>query len=65
MADKEAIKKAILDATGNPSVGPIAEMADAMAEAVVNLGNPNRAIKYSEGLSDSKETRVIDARETR
>ena len=51
MADKEAIKKAILEATGNPSVGPIAEMADAMAEAVVNLGNPNRAIKYSEGLS--------------
>lgn len=65
MADKDAIKKAILDAAGNPSVGPIAEMADEMAEAVVNLGNPNRAVKYSEGLTDRKETRVIDIRETR
>jgi hypothetical protein len=65
MADKEAIKKAILNAAGNPSVGPIAEMADEIAEAIVNLGNPNRAVKYSEGLSGSKETRVIDARETR
>jgi hypothetical protein len=65
MADKEAIKKAILDATGNPSVGAIAEMAEAMAQAVADLDNPNRAIKYSDSLSEGKETRIIDARETR
>jgi hypothetical protein len=65
MSDKEAIKKAILDAAGNPSVGAIAEMADQMAEAVVNLGNPNRAVKYSAELSDKKETRVVHAYETR
>jgi hypothetical protein len=65
MADKEAIKKAILDATGNPSVGAIAEMADIMAEAVAQLGNPNQPVRYSETLVSEKETRVIDARETR
>ena len=65
MADKEAIKKAILDAAGNPSVGAIAEMADEMAEAVARLGNPKQPVRYSETLVADKETRVIDSRETR
>lgn len=65
MTDKEAIKKAMLDAAGNPSVGAIAEMVDQMAEAVANLGNPKRAIKYSAELADNKETRVLNAYETR
>jgi hypothetical protein len=65
MADKEAIKKAILDVAGNPSVGAIAEMADEMAEAVAQLGNPKQPVRYSESVISNKETRVLDARETR
>lgn len=62
--DKESVKKAILEAAGNPSVGVIAEYADRMAEAVINLGKPN-PVRYKDKLTDTKETRVIDSRETR
>jgi hypothetical protein len=65
MADKEAIKKAILGAAGNPSTGVIAEFAEAMADAVVGLDNPKRAVNYGESVAGAKETRVVDSRETR
>lgn len=65
MADKETIKQAILAAAGNPSVGAIAEMADAMADAVVSLDKPKQPVRYAERVQASKETRVMDARETR
>ena len=37
MATKEQIKKAILDLAGNPSSGAIASLADAWADAIVDL----------------------------
>lgn len=37
MATIAQVKKAILDAAGNPDSGPIAQLAQAMAEAVVAL----------------------------
>ena len=40
MATKADIKKAILAVAGNPESGPIAQLADAMAEAVVGLDAP-------------------------
>jgi hypothetical protein len=65
MADKEAIKKAILEVAGNPASGVIADMADEFAEAIARLDNPNQAVRYGEKLSGQKETRVLNLRETR
>lgn len=37
MADREAIKRAILEVAGNPSNGAVADLADAFADAIVRL----------------------------
>ena len=58
MASKDEIKKAILRAAGNPSVGIIAEMADDLAKAVWELDNTN-------SYNPAKEARVVDSKETR
>jgi hypothetical protein len=58
MATKDEIKKAILKAAGNPSIGVIADMADDIANAVWELDNKN-------SYSPAKEARVIDTKETR
>jgi hypothetical protein len=58
MASKDEIKKAILKAAGNPSVGAIAEMADDLANAVWELDNAN-------SYNPAKEARVVDSKETR
>ena len=58
MANKEEIKKAILKAAGNPSVGAIADMADDLANAVWELDNTN-------SYNPAKEARVVDSKETR
>jgi hypothetical protein len=58
MASQDEIKKAILKAAGNPSVGVIADMADDLAKAVWQLDNTN-------SYSPAKEARVVDSKETR
>jgi hypothetical protein len=58
MASKDEIKKAILKAAGNPSVGAIADMADDLANAVWELDNTN-------SYNPAKEARVVDIKETR
>ena len=58
MASKDEIKNAILKASGNPSVGVIAEMADDLAQAVWELDNTN-------SYNPAKEARVVDSKETR
>jgi hypothetical protein len=60
MADREAIKRAILDAAGNPSAGVIAEYADRFADAVVALDAPK-----VERAVDTREKRVVEATERR
>jgi hypothetical protein len=54
MADREAIRKEILRIAGNPSAGPIKELADEWARAIVALDD-----------EPTKETRVIKASEKR
>jgi len=44
--EKDKIKDAILKTAGYPQSGVIAEMADAMAEAIVNLGKPIETKKF-------------------
>jgi hypothetical protein len=58
MATQDDIKKAILKAAGNPSVGVIADMADDLAKAVWELDNTN-------SYNPAKEARVVDSKETR
>jgi hypothetical protein len=60
MADREAIKKAILEAAGNPVSGVIAENADRFADAVVALDAPKVVREI-----DTREKRVVEVREKR
>jgi hypothetical protein len=69
MATKEQIKKAILDLAGNPSSGAIASLADAWADAIVDLDKTPRF--YSEVPDGAptpalkKESRVTKPTEIR
>jgi hypothetical protein len=58
MATQDDIKRAILKAAGNPSVGLIADLADDLAKAVWELDNTN-------SYNPAKEARVVDSKETR
>jgi hypothetical protein len=58
MATQDDIKRAILKAAGNPSVGVIADLADDLAKAVWDLDNTN-------SYNPAKEARVVDSKETR
>lgn len=63
MASKEQIKAAILKVAGNPETGPVFQLADAMAEAVVGLDAPAKVEAAS--YEPTKETRVLKADEKR
>jgi hypothetical protein len=58
MASKDDIKRAILKAAGNPSVGVIADLAEDLANAVWELDNTN-------SYNPAKEARVVESKETR
>ncbi len=55
MATKEAIKEAILKASGNPDTGIVHDNVDTWAQAVWELDNEVKP----------KEVRVVEAKETR
>lgn len=59
--DKAKIKDAILKTAGYPESGLIAELADAMAEAVSNIDKPVETKKFE----PVKETRIQEVKETR
>jgi hypothetical protein len=54
MADKETIKRTILKIAGNPTSGPVKELADEWARAIVALDE-----------EPTKETRVLKVAEKR
>lgn len=58
--NKEQIKSAILNVAGNPESGAILDLADAMAEAIMNIDKPE--IKKFDPV---KETRIVAVKETR
>lgn len=60
MASKDEIKKALLDAAGNPESGPVVAVVDDMAKAVVRLLQPEAAVSF-----DKRETQVIKPTEKR
>ena len=51
--NKESVKKALLDAAGNPSSGVIYELADEFADAIVKAHSP----KHEERIVKPAETR--------
>jgi hypothetical protein len=59
MATKDAIKAAILKVAGNPVSGVIADLADEMAQAVVDLDTTTSSER------SEKETRVTKPVEIR
>jgi 3,4-dihydroxy-2-butanone 4-phosphate synthase len=59
--DKAKVKDAILKTAGYPESGVIAELADAMAEAVINI---DKAIEIKK-FEPVKETRIQEIKETR
>ena len=61
MASKAEIKKVILDLSGNPESGVIAQNVDAWAEAIARLDAPQKAEKPV----DKKEVRVLSSDEQR
>lgn len=63
--DKARIKKIILDKAGNPSSGPIKDLADTWAEAIADEISGKKDAKISRVESSDKETRVIGISETR
>ena len=56
---KNEIKKVLLHAVGNPSVGVIKEAAEVQAQAIFDALNPTKAEK------PKKETASIEPEETR
>ena len=64
MATKAEIKKVILDVAGNPESGPVKQLADAWADAIVALDEPAKP-KEEKAEQEVKETRVISAAEKR
>lgn len=63
MANKDQIKKTILDLAGNPSSGVVAELADKWAEAIERLDSIRP--DSSAMLRDEKEIRVTKPTELR
>jgi hypothetical protein len=58
--NKEQIKQAILKTAGNPSSGVIKDLADAFAEAIMKIDEPEK-----KSFNPVTETRVLETKETR
>lgn len=66
MLKKEDIKKEILRIAGNPESGPIAQFADTWAEELEKLSSPKKEeVKEVKKFEPAKETRTVEAKETR
>jgi hypothetical protein len=59
--DKAQVKEAILKVAGHPDSGVIAELVEAMAEAIINIDKPVETKKFN----PVSETRVQEVKETR
>lgn len=66
MATKDEIKKALLAAAGNPESGPVANIVDEMAKAVVKLLQPEVKDSVEVNFDKSnRETQTIKPLEKR
>ena len=58
--DKAKIKSTILQVAGNPTSGIIAELADELAQAIMDIEKPE-----SKNFNPVQETRIVEIKETR
>jgi hypothetical protein len=58
--DKAKVKEAILKVAGNPTSGVIADLADDLAQAIIDIEKPE--IK---NYNPVQETRIVEIKETR
>ena len=58
--DKAKVKSIILQVAGNPSSGVIAELADELAQAIVDIDKPE-----VKNVNPIQETRIVEIKETR
>jgi len=58
--NKEQVKQAILKVAGNPESGAIYELADDMADSILEIDQPE-----VKNFNPVKETRVIEAKDPR
>tara|TARA_R110000822_G_scaffold8871_5_gene34991 strand:- start:1159 stop:1359 length:201 start_codon:yes stop_codon:yes gene_type:complete len=66
MANRDDIKKAIMDVAGNPKSGTVMMFVDAWADAIIALDLPIPApAVHREDEAPIKETRVMVASEKR
>jgi hypothetical protein len=58
--DKAKIKSTILQVAGNPTSGVIAELADELAQAIIDIDKPE-----VKNFNPVQETRIVEIKETR
>jgi hypothetical protein len=58
--DKAKVKSIILQVAGNPSSGAIAELADELAQAIIDIDKPE-----VKNFNPVQETRIVEIKETR
>jgi hypothetical protein len=58
--DKAKIKSTILQVAGNPTSGVIAELADELAQAIMDIERPE-----VKNFNPVQETRIVEVKETR
>jgi hypothetical protein len=58
--DKAKVKSTILQVAGNPTSGVIAELADELAQAIVDIDKPE-----VKNFNPVQETRIVEIKETR
>lgn len=58
--DKAKIKSTILQVAGNPTSGIIAELADEIAQAIMDIEKPE-----VKNFNPVQETRIVEVKETR
>jgi hypothetical protein len=58
--DKAKIKSTILQVAGNPTSGVIAELADEIAQAIMDIERPE-----VKNFNPVQETRIVEVKETR
>jgi hypothetical protein len=58
--DKAKVKSTILQIAGNPTSGVIAELADELAQAIIDIDKPE-----VKNFNPVQETRIVEIKETR
>jgi hypothetical protein len=58
--DKAKVKSIILQVAGNPTSGVIAELADELAQAIIDIDKPE-----VKNFNPVQETRIVEIKETR